>query len=638
MLRKLSVLLSLILVVAICHGQLKNQELPLTEQRVMFIQAEEALKADDWATFHRLGNHIKDYPLYPYLLYQQITRNFETLPQEQVDKFLNDYKGSYLAKVLRQKWLNQLAEKELWNDYLDYYTPSKDTGLQCLYLTAKQHAYNYTAIQSATRKLWLTATSQPEACDDIFEQLLAHDPERDQLVKQRFLLALESQQLSLANYLLGLLKDSDKPSAEKLVDVYRFPMKINKLNPNPDLDPEMITIGLTRQARKNPKKTEQLWLKFKDQVNFSQQQKATIMEQLVRGYKRKRIKKTPDWVDAVATEIQDEYFIAWKVQIALRQQDWLQVQYWLEKLPDEEHQSARWQYWYARSKEQLNDNDKAHEIYKNISQQRNYYGFLSAAKSQQPFPINHKPLDYTTEEKQTIENSEEIQRIKEFFAIEQNRRGRNEWWHYVKDMPAKDRYIAIKIANEHGWDDLALASTMRLDYRDDLSMRFPFRFKDIVIKQASAQQLKPSLIFGLIRQESLFRQKAISHVGARGLMQIMPYTGRRIAKQLNEKFQGNQMLFDPETNIRFGSHYLGKLLREQGHPVLAIASYNAGPHRVKRWLSYQNGTPADIWVETIPFSETREYVKHVITYAMIYDYLLGNEPSLNNFMFRVNKE
>ena len=141
------------------------------------------------------------------------------------------------------------------------------------------------------------------------------------------------------------------------------------------------------------------------------------------------------------------------------------------------------------------------------------------------------------------------------------------------------------------------------------------------------------IIYGLIRRESAFNEKATSPTGARGLMQIMPGTGRYIAKNLNERWRGKNSLYDPVTNIKYGSYYYQKLLTQfDGHYALALAAYNAGPNKVKRWLPEDKTVPADIWIETIPYRETREYVTSVLAYALIYQQRTqSNELTMNDF-------
>ena len=183
------------------------------------------------------------------------------------------------------------------------------------------------------------------------------------------------------------------------------------------------------------------------------------------------------------------------------------------------------------------------------------------------------------------------------------------------------------------WPEDSLSLAARIAYRQNLAYRFPTLYKKIVLQQIKQYHFPSSLVFGMIRQESFFKTRATSHAGARGLMQLMPATASSVARKIKQPLKSRKQLYDPSFNIKLGSTYLNDLLEKyQGHPVLAIASYNAGPNRVKRWLPKKSPDAADIWIETIPWRETREYVKYVITYALIYDHLMGNNTDIDTYV------
>jgi soluble lytic murein transglycosylase len=187
--------------------------------------------------------------------------------------------------------------------------------------------------------------------------------------------------------------------------------------------------------------------------------------------------------------------------------------------------------------------------------------------------------------------------------------------------------VAAKLAQLWHWDQVAIATLVKADYWDDLGLRFPVYYSSQVHANAGLQDLDPAIVFGLIRQESIFNKDAESAVGARGLMQVMPKTGMQIAHDLNEKWQSDGSLFNPDVNVRYGAFYYKQLLKQfNGHFALAIAAYNAGAGRVGKWLPGFAAMPADIWIETIPFKETRKYVTSVLSYAIIYQQLMLDSP------------
>ncbi len=179
--------------------------------------------------------------------------------------------------------------------------------------------------------------------------------------------------------------------------------------------------------------------------------------------------------------------------------------------------------------------------------------------------------------------------------------------------------IAAKLAQQWQWDQVAIMTLVKADYWDDLALRFPVNYLSQIQNNAYWQNLDPAIIFGVIRQESMLDKNARSAVGALGLMQIMPGTGQEIASTLHETWQAENSLLNPDVNIKYGAFYYKQLLtRFDGHFALATAAYNAGPNRVVKWLPNDRPVPADVWIETIPYKETRKYVTSVLSYAIIY--------------------
>jgi soluble lytic murein transglycosylase len=217
-------------------------------------------------------------------------------------------------------------------------------------------------------------------------------------------------------------------------------------------------------------------------------------------------------------------------------------------------------------------------------------------------------------------------------TLDRTRDAKLQWWHGLRQLDHSEIPAAAKLAQQWEWDEIAIFTIAKVKQWDDIDLRFPLSYSDKIHENALRHNLDPVILFGLVRRESAFNKDAHSPVGARGLMQIMPKTARQISSDLNERWHGSNSLYDPVKNLRYGSYYYHKLLNQfNGHYALALAAYNAGPHRVKQWLPAES-IPADIWIETIPFRETRNYVTSVLVYAMIYQQLVqSNQLSMNDF-------
>jgi soluble lytic murein transglycosylase len=244
---------------------------------------------------------------------------------------------------------------------------------------------------------------------------------------------------------------------------------------------------------------------------------------------------------------------------------------------------------------------------------------MAADAVNKSYSFTDRPVFLARNVLETLVQKTDFKVMQELTILNREAEAKRQWWFTIKKLPKEQLLIAAKLAQQWQWYQVAIITLVKADYWDDLALRFPLNYLSQVQNNAYLQNLDPAIIFGLIRQESMLDKNARSAVGARGLMQIMPETGQQIARTLNEPWQEESSLFNPDVNIRFGAFYYKQLLsRFDGHFALATAAYNAGPNRVVNWLPNDRSVPADVWIETIPFKETRKYVTSVLSYAIIY--------------------
>ena len=323
----------------------------------------------------------------------------------------------------------------------------------------------------------------------------------------------------------------------------------------------------------------------------------------------------------------------WYITDALRDQNWKKIKTKLLKLPDTTQQSLQWRYWYSRSLLATNELVAGNEILAELANSRHYYGFLAASYLNQPANFQNKPLVVSADEKILIMNSPEAKRAFELFAIGRFHHARKEWNYWLSKLNERDKLVASMVATEMKWYDRAIFTLAKVGYLNDVNLRFPLGFESDIKHYADKQKINPAWAFAITRRESSFMSDAHSPAGAKGLMQIMPGT----AKQLARKTISNRYLLNAKNNINLGTKYLRNLLdRHDGNQVLATAAYNAGPYRVKSWLKDGESLPADVWIETIPYKETREYVKSVLAYQQIYQQKVGQPASLFDQIIAMN--
>ena len=339
------------------------------------------------------------------------------------------------------------------------------------------------------------------------------------------------------------------------------------------------------------------------------------------------------WLEKVDDELFSSNLTQWYITDALRDQNWKNIKVKLSKLPEVAQQSLKWRYWYSRSLLATGELAAGNALLKELAQSRHYYGFLAASYLNKPANFQDMPLNVSTEEKALIIKSPEAKRAFELFAIGRFHHARQEWNYWLSKLNDREKLVASKIANEMHWYDRAIFTLAKVGYLDDVNLRFPLGFETEIKHYAGNEKINSAWAFAIARRESSFMSDANSPAGAKGLMQIMPGT----AKQLARKTVSNRYLLNAKNNIKLGTKYLRNLLdRHDGNQVLATAAYNAGPYRVKSWLKDADSLPADVWIETIPFKETREYVKSVLAYQQIYQHKVGQGGSLFDKIITMN--
>ena len=309
--------------------------------------------------------------------------------------------------------------------------------------------------------------------------------------------------------------------------------------------------------------------------------------------------------------------VQWRITNELKDQNWQQVLLSIEALPIKYKENIQWQYWYARALLETKQTVAGMKIFKKIAQQRHYYGFLAASHIKQPVNLQHKPIVITEQEKAKVQAYSATKRAFELFELERRLKARSEWNYLLTQLNEREKLVVSVLAHEKSWFDRPIFTLAEVGHLDDVKLRFPKAYQQEINEYATKQNISPSWAFAIARRESSFMTDASSSAGAKGLMQVLPST----ARMLKRKKLSSQYLYDAKNNIKLGTKYLKKLLdKNNGNEVLATASYNAGPYRVKKWLKNLKEIPADIWVETIPYKETRNYVKSVLAYQEIYQH------------------
>ena len=625
------VLCALPLLVGTAHAQQISNN--LEAQRTLFQDAERALSKGQLSKYRRLKASLKDYPLLPYLDYQELSRRLGRLKNSEVADFFDAQAGTPLAKRLRSKWLDRLARQGRWQDFLTFYNDNGNTKRTCRYIHALIKTGSKEVALQQVEPLWLYGRSQPKACDPVFDTWRNAGMLTKELTWQRIELAMEKRQLRLARYLGRFLPQDEQPWLDSWLKVYQNPKLILQqkafLEDHPHRS-DILLYGVKRLARKDGFAALTSWNILKERYRFELSQRQEAEHTLAFALMRDKYPGTLAFLSQIQPAPENTRLLEGRIRAGLKRHDWDRVLQWIEALPDHMRASESWTYWQARALAALGQQTEAEALYQELAMERTYYGFLAADRLGGDYHLEHIPLEIEDEAlEQHIATLPGIERAREFYALGRLVSARREWEAAIRNMDETHLEATSKLAYSWGWLDRSIFSLARAGYWDDLEMRFPLKHRKHVENHAGNQNLEIAWVFAVVRQESAFIADARSGAGALGLMQLMPRTAREVAKRLRKnrpKGPVTRFLLQPSTNIRLGTTYLRQVLNElHEHPVLATAAYNAGPHRVKRWLP-ERETSADIWVETVPFNETRTYLRRVLSYTVIYEQRLGLKP------------
>lgn len=591
----------------------------LETQRDLYRQAKDALKDGRASEFQQLKSALTDYPLYPYLLYNEALKRLSSLTPDQAIKLRTQLEGSVLEDEFFQRWLDMQARRNRWQVYVDHFEPTTDAEKHCRYLRALFRLGHQDEALAAVPELWTVGVSQPKECDPIFDVWINRGHLTSDIAWSRLQLAVEERSTILARYLLRFFPRSEQATARLLYDVYRRPTLVRNVNRFPDTvrGRYVLSYGLRRYARDEAGRALALWQKHKDEFDFSSQLEQSTENELAFWAARDGI---------LLSEIKPTYTydtIERIADTAIAQREWQVAYDWLNSVEETERFRFKWRYWFAKSSQELGKDD-AKALFAELANERTYYGFLAAHEVELPISIN--AIDPTELEAQgsTYLSDIRIARIFELYELNEDDNAKEEWsWLLPKleDDQAK-HWIPYRIG-QMGHPNHAIQAAFRADAFDLVQTRFPVLYVDQFSRHMDKTNIDLTDLLALTRQESAFNPKAISSAGARGLMQLMPATARRTARNIRVPQPSLVGLLYAPTNIQIGTYHFRELLDEfNEHRILAYAAYNAGSHRVKQWTKNAHGMDTIAWIETIPFYETRNYVKNVLAFQQVYAYLL----------------
>lgn len=589
-----------------------------------FLAAREAFRVGDVVKFERSAKSLSGYPLEPYIAYWRLRLRLEQATPEEVQALLERTKDAPVAVSLRADWLRLLATRQQWEQFDAEYTqaPGEDVELLCYTLQSRWRAGKEEALSYA-RRLWFSGRDRPDSCTPMFDALA----ERSQLgpddVWARIRLALEAGNAGVARRAAEYLPAKEQPEARVLSGIAVNPqafLEHKNFNLKTRAGRETVMYAAHRLARTAPSQAAQQWAKLGER--FTDAERAYVWGLIAYQGAQRHDPNALAWY-AKAAELNDQQ-LAWKVRIALRAKSWPDVLAAVDAMSPKEAQEPAWRYWKARAAKAQGRAAEAQALFTALATDFSFYGQLAAEelgdRGKTP-AASYKP---TRDEVQAMAKVPGFQRALAFYRLNLRFEGNREWSWTIRNFDDKQLLAAAEFAHRSEIYDRAINTADRTRELHDFSMRYLAPYRDVMKGYVSQQQLDEAWVYGLIRQESRFIADVKSSAGAAGLMQLMPATARWVAQKVGLKdFRGGAQTVNVETNLNLGTWYLKHVLDTlDNHPVLASAAYNAGPGRARAWRA-DEPMDAAIYAESIPFNETRDYVKKVMSNANYYSQQFG---------------
>lgn len=590
----------------------------------------------------RLPEALREHPLAPWLQAESLRRRLGTdrpPADEEVAALLARHAGDPAIWRLRREWLLSLAARRRWEQLLEALPQMPgDARLACEWLRARLATGRTEGLAGHVRERWLRPDDQPQACDEAFDWLARTGVLDEDLIAQRLGMAIEAGNRRIATYLLRRLPVARRGQWRWPYDLRFDPLRaLERLAraPNAPVGAEAMADAFAQVARRDPESALRLYQRLAAREDVEPAALRRMHEALALGLAWARDLRALEWMERPMPDAPQDQLRPWQLRAALWAGDLAAAQRALARLPRAEREQARWQYWAGRIAQAQGATARAREHYRRAAAQREFHGFLAAERISAPPPLAHRPLVVDQERLSRLAASAGMVRARLLFALQERELARSQWNHATAALGAEDLAAAAVLATRWGWHDAAIRALARIEAWDDLELRFPLPYREAVAAAARDSGLPAHAIYAVMRSESLFDPDARSPARAHGLMQLRLPTARGQARQVGIAPPDRGTLHEPAVNIALGAGYLAELLARYGSWPLALAAYNAGPRAVARWRP-DRAIDADIWIENIPYDETRGYIERVMMAMAIYHWRLEGRPlSLSELLGQV---
>ncbi|NBB93739.1 MAG: transglycosylase SLT domain-containing protein [Gammaproteobacteria bacterium] len=599
--------------------------------RAVFVDGWQAAARGDQADVLQAIQQLPDYPLTPYLQFELFRQRIDQVPAPVMTQFLARYRDWSFFDSIQRAWLRSLGERGEFDLLLAHGRQHGDTRVRCHVARALIERGETDDLESAVRELWLSGRSRPDACNEAFAWWRRQgNPDAD-TAWHRFRLAVEAGERRLAGYLKRYLPADERSWADRWLSMSLRPhVALREARQWRDIEQarSIVRWGLERRARSEWESALDSWRILSRNFRWSEAERASIEREIALFRAVDLDAGAVDAIDTLPADARDDQILAWRARAAMAGGDWQAVLESIEAMSIGQQAESRWRYWRGRALGQLRRPD-ALLAFASLSAEADYHGFLSAHRLGQPLSLCEETLQADSDLQRRLLRNAEFERVFELFHVGLDWHARRTWRHVSRRMIDAEREQAALIAAGQGWHHFAITALNEAGLRQAYPWRFPMAAKGTVMAEARRYGVDPALAYGLMRAESAMQPDARSPAGALGLLQLMPATASAVASRNGLAYRGAESLTDPAVNVPLGIAHLAELYRDfGGNWIRVAAAYNAGANAVRRWLDERPDTAPDVWIETMPYYETRDYVPRVLAFATIYEWQLERRPEL----------
>ncbi|AFB78567.1 lytic transglycosylase domain-containing protein [Francisella tularensis] len=619
----------------------------LTTQQVEYSQkAIDALAKKDYKSYYYYKSKLKDTSIYPYLQYKEISTDPDIFQQTTIDEYFKQDNNSYWQNRLSDDLAQYYAQKQEWKLFDKYYKGDLSISGKCWSMQAEYESGDKNKALNEYGQLWQNRVYMPAACNPMQKYWDNSD------YKPSSYLTTKAYTLAFANKFddsLWLLNTYVKDNKDYLnyitawkqatKDPRKLDSFINRFHNYNHFD--KVFVDISRDLiRKDVESYAKVWNNLKNKRYLSTKVKQQTISAIAVSFARSQSPQAQQWLSKVDKNYLDTTAWEWLLRVDLYNENFKDYIQTYNQLPKNSQQDQAWRYWLAYSYQQTGQKAKAEDIFESLTKTPlDYYSFLAADKLGKPYNFGNDVATALTnsETKKLLTEDTTVQAI-DLYQIGQYKDSTSIWQWAIRNKLRDKQIDEIKqlarLAEDKQMYYAAIFNMSVIGSYNSIDMLFPKAFINIVNQNAQKFAIDKDLVLSIMRKESLFDISAGSSAGAKGLMQVTEPTAKFIAQKYKLSLVGDSsqgmtsQIFIPENNIKLGTanlYFLEKLFDK--NPVLGIAAYNAGPGNVAKWLN-ENEVPAAIWIENIPFGETRHYVRKVLMYMIVY----------NNFVFKDKKD